>query len=457
MKRIRNWKIRYILLSAALFFFLLGLLGASCWFLYRYAVYGEKSKTAVEIETGVVSGLETEYGAISENESDVLSETVSETVAEPLLKKEDTHREIRVQILGDDYQEEVHPSVTVSSAQGLVADCDGEEMQIPAGERWEITAEELEKDLEGCMTVKALEGGEVVLPKLSRSQPEPSYGGVLKLYSKENGICLVNEVDLEEYLYCVVSSEMPSDYPQEALRAQAVCARTYAFHCMEREENTDDYRDLDDSVSFQVYNNYQKTNASVTAVDETKGEILDCEEVLYYASSCLTEHRTDLDTEESFRQFLEEEPPTDAEYGSPWVRWSVTIFEEDILGRLEELYGCSWESLDRIRIEKRSGEGQVQKVVFSCQKEEIEAQGEYQIRKVLSPQKQSIHLRNGTEVQEMSLLPSAYFILEQTENRCWNISGGGYGHGKGMSQYGAAAMAEAGADYMEILEFYYGQ
>lgn len=67
----------------------------------------------------------------------------------------------------------------------------------------------------------------VEMEKSARADHE--YRGAIECLRMEQGIVLINELPLEEYLYAVVPSEMPASYPQEALKAQAVCARTYAY------------------------------------------------------------------------------------------------------------------------------------------------------------------------------------------------------------------------------------
>ena len=116
---------------------------------------------------------------------------------------------------------------------------------------------------------------------------------------------------------------------------------------------------------------------------------------------------------------------------------------------------------------ERSGDGQVQKLLIVCGEQRIEVEGEYQIRNILSVKNSGIHLSDGSTVERMRMLPSAYFVLgksnwteSETETlvnseKVVYISGGGYGHGTGMSQCGAAAMAKDGADYKEILQYYY--
>lgn len=106
---------------------------------------------------------------------------------------------------------------------------------------------------------------------------------------------LVNEVYLEEYLKRVVPSEMPASYEKEALKAQAVCARTYAW----RQIMANGYKNygahVDDSTKYQVYNNVETSPNTDTAVNETYGKLITYEgqvaEVYYFSTSC--GHTTD--------------------------------------------------------------------------------------------------------------------------------------------------------------------
>ncbi|MCI9651447.1 MAG: SpoIID/LytB domain-containing protein, partial [Lachnospiraceae bacterium] len=95
--------------------------------------------------------------------------------------------------------------------------------------------------------------GKIVLKNCNRVQGVPSYKGQLELLRTEEGIVAINQVLLEEYLYSVVPSEMPADYPAEALNAQAICARTYAYGRMEHAGYPQYGAHVDDSTSYQVY------------------------------------------------------------------------------------------------------------------------------------------------------------------------------------------------------------
>ena len=105
------------------------------------------------------------------------------------------------------------------------------------------------------------------------------------------------------------------------------------------------------------------------------------------------------------------------------------------------------------------GDGQGQKLCLSGPEASVTAEGEYQIRKLLGFSQTQYRLRDGSAAQDMQLLPSAFFYADESDLRGCDavvLYGGGYGHGNGMSQCGAAAMAEQGKDYWEILNYYYG-
>lgn len=102
---------------------------------------------------------------------------------------------------------------------------------------------------------------------------------------------MVNELPLEEYLYSVVPSEMPASYPLEALKAQAICARTYAYGHMSRAGYPRYGAHVDDSTSYQVYNNITEADSATTAVKETYGQMILTDEgtvanTYYYSTSC---------------------------------------------------------------------------------------------------------------------------------------------------------------------------
>ena len=83
---------------------------------------------------------------------------------------------------------------------------------------------------------------------------------------------------------------------------------------------------------------------------------------------------------------------------------------------------------------------------------------EYNIRLLLAPLKSKISRKDGSVVDGMSLLPSAFIVISSEgkgKNKVFHIKGGGYGHGVGMSQNGVRTMVQAGYGYKDILGHYY--
>ncbi len=306
---------------------------------------------------------------------------------------------------------------------------------------------------------------------------ERSFTGTLYLYPQGTQLYVVNEISLEEYVACVVPGEMPAYYPEEALKAQAVCARTYALRHLEGE--TAYHADLGDSTSWQVFNSVGRTEETDRAVEETKGEVLyqdGAPAQLYFFSTsygfgtvddlwngktlsgCLrqvyigkTERK--LESEEAFAAYIKAEDENAWEKGEKWFRWQITFTQEELLafcGKLQEVQG----EIKDIHVTKRASGFGATEVTLQVGEDTLVVQGEYAIREFFSPE--GIALQNQQEVEtDRGVLPSGYFVPEVTwENgriTAVTLYGGGLGHGVGMSQNGAKNMAEAGWNYREIL------
>ena len=374
-------------------------------------------------------------------------------------------KSIRVRILGNSYQEPYHQSIFVTSEQPLFVEAvqntdhaaNKDLGKSPTSDSFqlEFTASELSTGECLCISTQE-ENGILTMPKLIRAANPPQYKGRLFLYGEEDGILLVNELPLEQYLPAVVASEMPSDYPLQAQMAQAVCARTYAYHCMQSARKTDAVYDLDDSTSYQVYNNYPADAVSAGAVEATRGEMLACNEVLYYSTSCGINGRENLSKEQAFREFLAQEPEKHLEYGSPWVRWSARITKEELLLQAQKTGEFSGNVLDTVAVRTRAADGQVQELCLSGDGRELCITGDYEIRRMLAPGADGVVLHDGRQIALQGILPSAWFWVEASGDE-FLLRGGGYGHGKGMSQCGAAALAASGESYRDILKDYYGE
>ena len=244
------------------------------------------------------------------------------------------------------------------------------EERIEAGR--EITIDAGDEYLQGdrMEIVPEINTSRIQVTSMERSQGIPSYRGSMEIVKTKEGLVLINEVLLEEYLYSVVPSEMPASYPIEALKAQAVCARTYGYGYLLRPGYAALGAHVDDSVGYQVYNNIAENVNSTKAVKETAGELLLYEgepvNAYYYSTSCgfgadagvwnedqkeqlpylnsVYIARTQMDSmktqegytaeelseEEVFREYITKIDENAYEKEEPWFRWSYQVDEMDI-------------------------------------------------------------------------------------------------------------------------------
>ncbi len=357
--------------------------------------------------------------------------------------------------------------------------------------------------------------GRIRLLSVERSQGNPSYRGKMEIAKTPEGLVIVNELLLEEYLYSVVPSEMPAVYPLEALKAQAVCARTYAYRNMVHSGVAAFGSHVDDSAGYQVYNNIAENAQTTKAVRETAGQLLYYGEELcgsyYYSTSCgfgtdagvwksdsaedtsyLQAKRIGEETEgydgeslkeeETFEEFITQSHSSDYESGEAWYRWEYETAELDTKELLEDIrkryeanprlvltknrdgefesreIGNLGEVMD-IYIAGRGGGGVADELVIEGTRGTYKIISEHNIRYVLSNGEGKVVRQDGSKAASSSLLPSGYFTImtgkEEDIVVGYRLAGGGYGHGVGMSQNGAKEMAKKGFTSEDILTFFY--
>lgn len=344
------------------------------------------------------------------------------------------------------------------------------------------------------------------------AKPDRDYPGELLYYEEEQGWVIVNELPLEEYLCRVVPSEMPSSYAEEALKAQAVCARTYAVWQMREYAYPEYEAHVDDSVSYQVYNHVAAQESTDRAVEATAGQILLYEEEpakAYYFSTSggsttdesiwekgdpeqtpyIAGRRVggdgsaeDLAGEEAFSEFIRNKHGGDLEISEPWYRWSCYVPLSQIRENVERWTRSRaahtkdgillkqgddyiWPDVDTLgeiesaQITKRNTGGTVQEMMIKGEEGTLKIQYEYNIRLMLGIPGGKIGKNDGTVSEGGNLLPSGYFVMDPVEEdgvlTGYQIFGGGLGHGAGMSQNGARVLAEQGSSYEEILQYFY--
>ena len=329
----------------------------------------------------------------------------------------------------------------------------------------------------------------------------------------------INYVELENYLYGVVPNEIPSSWGIEALKAQALAARTYAVWSIKPRQNYD----MEDNQNSQVYMGYDYEKTSTTkAVNDTEGEMIYYDNELIQAFYHSTSGGLTEDSENVWFENLPYLRGVNDEFsdnsGSPHTTWQTTYYKEDIV-RLLNLDGNNVDEVYGIQIKKVSENNRVLECIFLTDAGEISYKKEnarlllglksswfsigngnsfYFITEyfsVIGSEETEIPSRGGildliteeeTEETEesgneikpeigsiigkyavtddgtkkisrekLAFISSKGVTIADTDSEQYNFEGRGWGHGIGMSQYGAKQMAEEGYSYDEILQHYY--
>lgn len=212
--------------------------------------------------------------------SDFVLNDSGEIVAALFVKQEEMEQ-IRVLLKTDDFAEAVHEMVSLSCDTGmdiLTEDGEGDLKTVQTLDPGETLL--LSQDCQLFETVNRIYirpqalSAQTRVDSIMRNGKAPVYLGNFEVEKTEEGFLLINELALEDYLRFVVPSEMPASYPAEALKAQAVCARTYAYMHMLHAGLQNYGAHVDDSAAFQVYNNIAEAPETSKAVYETKGQML---------------------------------------------------------------------------------------------------------------------------------------------------------------------------------------
>ena len=376
---------------------------------------------------------------------------------------------IRVVIKTNGFSQIAHSKVEASAQNGLnitYTDKD-ENISVDCGPQTILTLTPDDPRFQsGTILIESKDPSErIVINSLTRGYGVPSYRGKLELFATAEGIVIVNELPLEEYLYAVIPSEMPASYEPEALRCQAVCARSYA-HCHMLAFGYPEYSaHVDDSVSYQVYGNSKEQETTIRAVQETAGQRLwhqnQVVKTYYYSTSC--GHSTSIEawgsTLTDANQYLKGVSICNGEGKAyeeqlPWYRGKSGIPEQTMSNLIQLNTGKEIGTLQNITVTKQGVGGVAIQIVATGTKGNITVDTENKIRSALGGSGYEITKHDGTIVKSTKLLPSAFFTIAKTGGN-YIIEGGGYGHGIGMSQNGANEMAKAGKTYGEILQFFY--
>lgn len=250
---------------------------------------------------------------------------------------------------------------------------------------------------------------------------------------------IIETIPLEEYIVGVLAGEMPISFEIEALKAQAVASRSYALNKIAN--NKDKEYDVVDTIMNQVYldNDYLKSvwentyvtkiNKLKTAVNETFGEYLDYNGSIVNAMFFSTSNGY---TEDSKNVFGFEAAYLKS-VNSPWDEETSTAFNSSKEISLQEFYeklNLPYQEKLTVKITKRSPTNRILNLKINNQ--------DFASRELYN---------------KLSLKSTDFVIIQNGSNII--IKTKGYGHGVGMSQYGALGMAKQGKTYEEILSHYY--
>jgi stage II sporulation protein D len=343
--------------------------------------------------------------------------------------------ELRVAIEQDTNQIKIGSSTTavVKDASGQVLE------QIPAMKA--INAESQSGSIvvnqwqTGQLWVEPSDGGYVFIG-------DKWYRGRVLVVPTSAGLTAVNYVDLEQYLYSVVGGEMPTNWHIEALKAQAVAARSYVLY--RRQTSANSVFDVGDTQAWQVYNGIEEeTDSTRTAVEGTRGQVLTydgriIEAVFHSSSGGYTENVEDVWS--SPLPYLR--AVQDYDQNAPVYQWSANFTADAMRRRI-------------------TGIGNI----VSFQPLEITQHGRIVRMQVVGTAGSRVlsgnELRNALDLRStlFSIIPQMGNVASAgnavSEPTGFQVVGRGFGHGLGMSQWGAYALAQQGYNYQQIVTHYY--
>ena len=269
---------------------------------------------------------------------------------------------------------------------------------------------------------------------------EGTYRGELKLFAWQGKVRVVNILRVEDYLAGVIKNEMNPSWPLEALKAQAVLARTYALHKIKnpRSREFDLYADVRD----QVYQGVRAEDERAwKAINQTRGEVLfyqrNLAEVFYHSCCGGRTEAVEYVWGGQGKPYLISVACGYCQE-CPYYFWRYP--EQGVIGsrELADALGYNGEEVEQIELVEKSPSGRVLKlrVRFKAGFEVIISGNDFRTR------------------LGRDFVRSTLFRIEP-EAGGWVIFGSGSGHGVGLCQWGARGMAEQGKNYQEILRYYF--
>lgn len=417
------------------------------------------------------------------------------------------YENIRVLISNENFSEYKHKNATVKCNEEMcISVNDSEVEQVPKDVIYDIRRSEY-KDGDIIKVETKSPDGKISLNSLKRSNETPSYRGTLYITAVDGGFNIVNEVGMEEYLYGVVSSEVPSTYGIESLKAMAVVARGYAYSMKKAGSYSKYNADIDDTSLCQIYNNKTETEEAIRAVKETTGVTVcvDNEVIIpYYFSTSAgvtlnnsdiwkqedlkyiksglqlgsLDENVDLSDEDKFRDFIDNYSDKDyLEKELPFFRWKAHLTTEEMTRAVNKRIGSKVDrnlgsilvkedddfkvrsiddlgNITDIKVTKRSKTGAILEMEITGDKNTIKVTGSINFDNLIIDDSTDIELNDGSSLNDWGSLLSSVYYVKKTEDG-FDIIGGGLENGVGLSLYGATVLSDRGYSYKEILNYYY--
>jgi len=276
------------------------------------------------------------------------------------------------------------------------------------------------------------------------------YNGMFKLISSQKGsIKIINSVELEDYIAGVIPFEIGIEAPYEALKAQAVAARTHTIHQLINSKHKDDGYDLCNKTHCQVYKGLSsQTEKTYRAAIETSNQILIVNNKVInavYHSCCGGSTEDVRDAWGGRRSYLTHVNDSRAKdnnvpycsLGGKYVKWYQSAYQWSLRKSKEEL-GKTLKIGRALKIEviKRGKSGRIHRMKVIGTNGSKTLSGELEIRRIF----------NNAKSSNFNIVDNGSYF---------SISGKGFGHGVGMCQIGAIVQAHLGYSYDDILLLYF--
>jgi stage II sporulation protein D len=263
------------------------------------------------------------------------------------------------------------------------------------------------------------------------------YRGLLEVSAADRGVLVVNELPLEDYLIGLINCEISSAWPMEAVKAQAVIARSYAIY--QKNARRGAPYQLESSVMDQVYEGCDvEDSRAARGVQETAGEVLTWDDKViqaFYHANCAGHTEAAKNVWGQHVPYLRGVPCRYCQEANP-IRWEQNIPLKKIEGALRAA-GYRVQGVRDLRVAGRNESGRVEDVAVDSARGRVLVPG-VAFRKAIG----------------YGVVKSTNFEIRVFGDAC-QINGSGSGHGVGLCQWGAKQRAVDGFAYKEILTYYY--